>query len=1050
MNNVNEQHRNEWVNGSAVAPSIVYLNVRSLINTDTFDFLLYSEKISRRNDGRINNGTLKANAHLELGGWGVNAIDPETGEDQLWGQLKPNNPKIGKDGKTRKYEVPQFEPVQPICLKVSHKIGLKVAKKAGLLKEYRERIREQWILTEGITYKEFLRLKDKLFWKWVKDNVEIAIAVVEGVKKAGALLTQGQVAVSIPGVWNGSPKDSVGIPQLLPQLQYFAQPGREIVIIFDQDEKLKTQASVITARERLASCFRDACCKVTFLSWDTPEKGIDDAIAVNGPEWFTELWETRSVNPAPIKVSKLEHNLPKWTEEGLSVYFEELYKDRLIFEDATGEWHLYSAEREGIWGQISKLQLERRIILELRQLKQQFEEVNTQIAVAMKSLKESNRSKEEKRQILDQLKVQKPQHKDITINFVEKLGKKLSRVLLVPKMASNTDKDLIPFTNGVLNSETKELLPHSPTNYFTWCLPYDYNPLAKGEPIKKWLLEMMQGDESLVELIRAYLYGVVTGRSDWQKFLELIGPGGTGKSTLIRLAIAIVGVENVHVTTLKRLETSKFETANIKGKRLILITDAERYTGDITTLKALTGEDSLPFEKKGQQATGGFKPNCLVIIAGNEHIKTADYTSGLQRRRITVGMNKKIQEELQRNLIKHDNEGNISGEFVPHIPGFLNWVLEMDAEYASDCIKNAHKRCVRLTLERIESMVENNPIAAWLNENIIYDPDSYTHVGKAIKSTESDEVYVGASKWLYPNYCAFCEGIKVNPISLNRFSTLLLDLCNHQLNLGDVLKDRNRNGVFIQGLKIRDHLDDDAPFIEGLWVKRLTLSEAQRSNTVTENVTADKPYVILETHTGEERDDRVGSFDDFTKNDFLYDQPSKLEAENIKDNEIKKEVVDNTPKMESEYSQSSPVTVSAKEHGDNLTSQHTIINRDELIGRIDTEMERLGWTTAVGKDYLVNQYGVSSRQRLTDDQLVEFYQNLKQASVTSKETPKYEVGQFLQGLVPHPMGMVKVQGKVVEENGDRWLKDENGFTYPLAVMEEIEELRQTTQERAWN
>ena len=123
MSNINEQHRNEWVKGSAVAPSIVYLNVRSLINTDTFDFLLYSETVSRRNDGRINNGTLKANAHLELGGWGVNAIDPETGEDLLWGQLKPNTPKVGKDGKTRKYEVPSFEPVQPICLKVSHRIG---------------------------------------------------------------------------------------------------------------------------------------------------------------------------------------------------------------------------------------------------------------------------------------------------------------------------------------------------------------------------------------------------------------------------------------------------------------------------------------------------------------------------------------------------------------------------------------------------------------------------------------------------------------------------------------------------------------------------------------------------------------------------------------------------------------------------------------------------------------------------------------------------------------------------------------------------------------
>ncbi|WP_107670135.1 phage/plasmid primase, P4 family [Cyanothece sp. BG0011] len=988
MNNINEQHHNEWVIGSGVDPEIVYLNVRSLTGPATYDFLLYSENVPRRNDGRINNRTLKANQHLEDGGWGVNAIDPETGEDILWGQLKPNKPKITPDGKVRKYEVPPFEPVQAICLKVSHRIGLKVAKKAGLLKKYRERIREQWIMTEGITYKEFLRQKDQLFWKWVKKNPDVAIAVVEGTKKAGALLSQGIAAISIPGIWNGSPKDEDGNPTLLPQLQYLAQPGREVVIVFDQDEKLKTQASVIAARERLASCFREACCKVLFLSWETLEKGIDDAIVANGSQWFSEVWENRSNEPAPIKITKLEHDLPKWSEEGLTLYFEELYKDRLIFEDATGEWHLYSAEKEGIWGKISKIQLERRIILELRELKQKFEQINGQIAQAIKSVKESNRSRDEKKDIIEQLKAQKPTYREITINFVEKLGKKLSRILLVKEMACNAHKGLIPFRNGVLDIETRDLWPHSPTNYFTWCLPYDYNPLATGEPIKQWLLEMMQGDESLVELVRAYLHGVVTGRADWQKFLELIGPGGTGKSTLIRLAIALVGFSNCHVTTLKRLETSKFETANIKDKRLVLVTDAERYTGDVTTLKALTGEDSLPYEKKMQQATGGFKPDCLVIIAGNEHIKTSDYTSGLQRRRITVGMRRKISEENQRNLIKHDNRGNISGEFVPYIPGFLNWVLEMESEKASECIKNAHSRCVKLTFERIESMVENNPIAAWLNENIIYDPQSYTHVGKAIKSTESDEVYRGASKWLYPNYCAFCEGIKVNPISLNRFSTLLLDLCNHQLNLNDVVKDRNRNGVFIQGLKIRDHLDDEAPFIEGLWVKRLTLSEAQKSTAVTDDVMANKPYVILETHTGEDCDGCVGTLKDQQKNDFVIDQPLSLERESIKVEVEENVVVAKTPSRSSQPSQSTPVRIVETKPCHDSPSQEQI-----------------------------NDHG--------DQQ-------------ESQPIPQYEVGQLLEGLIPHPVtGTMKVMGKVVLENGDHWLKDKQGITYPISVMEGI-------------
>ena len=43
---------------------------------------------------------------------------------------------------------------------------------------------------------------------------------------------------------------------------------------------------------------------------------------------------------------------------------------------------------------------------------------------------------------------------------------------------------LLPLLNGVLDLKTKKLLPHSPSNRLTWCLPYEYNPLAKSEPYR--------------------------------------------------------------------------------------------------------------------------------------------------------------------------------------------------------------------------------------------------------------------------------------------------------------------------------------------------------------------------------------------------------------------------------------------------------------------------------------------------------------------------------------------------------------------------------------
>ncbi len=118
------------------------------------------------------------------------------------------------------------------------------------------------------------------------------------------------------------------------------------------------------------------------------------------------------------------------------------------------------------------------------------------------------------------------------------------------------------------------------------------------------------------------------------------------------------------------------------------------------------------------------------------------------------------------------------------------------------------------------------------------------------------------------------------------------------------------------------------------------------------------------------------------------------------------------------------------------------MERGELIKRIDYEMERLGWSTTTGKEYLVSTYGVSSRKRLNDDQLLEFYHNLKAASSKPRQqTLHYEVGQMLQGLIPHPVsGTMKVKGKVLLENGDRQLEDKHGVTYPLSVMEDIKVL----------
>ena len=120
----------------------------------------------------------------------------------------------------------------------------------------------------------------------------------------------------------------------------------------------------------------------------------------------------------------------------------------------------------------------------------------------------------------------------------------------------------------------------------------------------------------------------------YQQFLEIQGPGGTGKSTLVELIVLKLGHQNVHITNLAVLENSKFETANLLNKKLVVINDSVQYAGSISVLKALIGQDMLNMERKHENAASPFQPYCLLIIVSNEFLSLRDHTTGLKRRRI--------------------------------------------------------------------------------------------------------------------------------------------------------------------------------------------------------------------------------------------------------------------------------------------------------------------------------------------------------------------------------------------------------------------------------
>ena len=335
---IEPHHWHEWLVGSKVDPALTALNLRSLSGTQAYDYLLYSDKLSRRNDGRLSSGILRSYEHIEAGGWwssGVNLLSP-TFDASLWGCFKPDTPRLHLDKqKAVKYEHPPKVSTEIFALKTSWKIGVAIAKRANLEPAYTKRLLHEYYRVKqdsrerGFSDSSVKKTKcwtvysvadleqqeDGQFWEWCLKTSEMPLLVTEGAKKAGSLLTAGYAALALPGVYNGyrQPKDEqgnkIGKPKLIPQLEAFAGAGREVVFVFDSDAKPKTIANVRKAIALTGKLLQQQGCKVSVITWNYPysggltaggnlrltpsEKGVDDLIAARGAECFHALYDDR-------------------------------------------------------------------------------------------------------------------------------------------------------------------------------------------------------------------------------------------------------------------------------------------------------------------------------------------------------------------------------------------------------------------------------------------------------------------------------------------------------------------------------------------------------------------------------------------------------------------------------------------------------------------------------------------------------------------------------------------------------------------------------------
>ncbi|EBY3145545.1 toprim domain-containing protein [Salmonella enterica subsp. enterica serovar Morehead] len=221
--------------------------------------------------------------------------------------------------------------------------------------------------------------------------------------------------------------------------------------------------------------------------------------------------------------------------------------------------------------------------------------------------------------------------------------------LIIPQQ-NTPARRLIGFRNGVLDTQSGLFSPHSKSHWLRTLCDVDFTPPVDGETLEthapnfwRWLDRAAGKNPQKRDVILAALFMVLANRYDWQLFLEVTGPGGSGKSILAEIATLLAGEDNATSADIDTLEDPR-KRASLIGFSLIRLPDQEKWSGDGAGLKAITGGDAVSVDPKYQNPYSTHIP-AVILAVNNNPMRFTDRSGGVSRRRVIIHFPEQIAPE---------------------------------------------------------------------------------------------------------------------------------------------------------------------------------------------------------------------------------------------------------------------------------------------------------------------------------------------------------------------------------------------------------------------
>lgn len=291
------------------------------------------------------------------------------------------------------------------------------------------------------------------------------------------------------------------------------------------------------------------------------------------------------------------------------------------------------------------------------------------------------------------------------------------------------DKDdfLLAANNGVIDLRTGYLRRGRPEDMISKHVPIAFVPGAPAQRWKRFLHEVFEGDQELIDYVQQVVGYALTGSTKEQVFWVLMGDGENGKSKFLNVLLHVSGgcgsSIKPDVVFAKPRGGSRFDMESVPGLRIATCSeDASDPLLDAARLKALTGEDWISTDRKYREELS-FVPRAKLFLGVNGEPRVDDDTHAFWRRMRILPFNHQFGDE--------DRDRDILEKLFAEEEGIFAWMVEGAVKwYASGGLKHPDS----VMRQQTELREANDPLAAFISARCELDPGARSPRGPFLEA----------------------------------------------------------------------------------------------------------------------------------------------------------------------------------------------------------------------------------------------------------------------------------------------------------------------------